>query len=317
MSQRSVWGLRMLITGAARGIGAEAAMQLAARGARPALIGLEPEELARTAARCGDAPWFECDVTDTEQLDRAVRAMADRLGGLDVVIANAGVAPMGMVRTIDPRAFERTIEINLLGAWRTVHASLPYVIKSRGYLLVVASLAAIAHAPGMAAYSASKAGLEAFADSLRAEVRHLGVDVGCAYFSFIATDMVDGAFGHPVGGALRRAMRGPLGRAYPVHLAGAAIVRGVERRGRYVVAPWWVRPLIPLRGLVTSLGDRIAAREAAALDELFAEETRRRGEEQTSALAGPGGAAAQHVARATAEPRTSVASTETPAASSR
>jgi len=320
MTQRSVSGLRILVTGGARGIGAEAAMQLAARGARPALVGLEPEELARTAARCGDAPWFECDVTDTEQLERTVHVAADRLGGLDVVIANAGVAPMGMVRTIDPAAVERTLEINLLGAWRTIHAGLPCLIESGGYLLVIASMAAVAHGPGMAAYTASKAGIEAFADCLRVEVRHLGVDVGVAYFSFIGTDLVAAADHHPVGAVIRGKYRGPLARTYPVQAAGAAIVRGVERRARYVVAPGWVRPLIPLRGLVTPLRDRGLARDVPLADRLCVEEIRRQGEAQTSALVGPGGAAAQRSAahpRGVAEPEASVASTRTPAARSR
>ena len=107
-------------------------------------------------------------------------------------MANAGIAPGGMVRSTDPAAFERTIEINLLGVWRTVRACLPHVIERQGYVLVIASLAAAVHGPGMAAYSASKAGAEAFADSLRAEVKHLGVDVGVGYFSFIDTDMVRG-----------------------------------------------------------------------------------------------------------------------------
>ena len=108
-----------------------------------------------------------------------------------------------MVRSTDPAAFERTIEINLLGVWRTVRAALPHVIERQGYVLVIASLAAAVHGPGMAAYSASKAGAEAFADSLRVEVKHLGVDVGVGYFAFIDTDMVRGGDAHPALGRFR------------------------------------------------------------------------------------------------------------------
>ncbi len=159
----------MFITGAARGLGAETARRVAARGANVALVGLEPEELQRVAAQCGsNAAWFECDVTDNEALARAVEGAVQRFGGIDVCMANAGIAPMGMVRSTDPEAFERTIEINLLGVWRTVRACLPHVIAREGYVLVIASLAAAFHGAGMAAYSASKAGAEAFADSLRA-----------------------------------------------------------------------------------------------------------------------------------------------------
>ena len=89
--------------------------------------------------------------------------------------------------------------------WRTVRACLPHVIERQGYVLVVASLAAAIHGPGMAAYAASKAGAEAFADSLRVEVKRLGVDVGVAYFGFIDTDLVRGADAHPA--ARRAALR--------------------------------------------------------------------------------------------------------------
>src|SRR4051812_4003881 len=116
-------GKTVLITGAARGIGAESARQLAARGARIALVGLEPEELAKVAQQCGpEAAAFEADVTDVDALERAVEGAVERFGGIDVVMANAGVGPAGMVRLMDPEAFERTIEVNLLGVWRTVRA---------------------------------------------------------------------------------------------------------------------------------------------------------------------------------------------------
>jgi NAD(P)-dependent dehydrogenase (short-subunit alcohol dehydrogenase family) len=186
-------GKTVFITGAARGIGAESARRLAARGANVALAGLEPEELERVARQCGaNAAWFDCDVTDWDALERAVEGAVERFGGVDTVVANAGIAPAGMTRSIDPRAVERTLEVNLLGVWRTVRVCLPQIIERQGYVLVIASLAAAVHSPGLAAYAASKAGAEAFADSLRVEVKHLGVDVGVGYFSWIDTDMVPG-----------------------------------------------------------------------------------------------------------------------------
>src|SRR2546421_12799470 len=115
-----VWGKVVLITGAARGIGGEAARQLYAKGAQLSLVGIEPELLEQRAQELGSrAAWFEADVTDTEALQRAVDATVERFGGIDVVIANAGIAPIGTVSTIDPEAFERTIEIHLLGVSRT------------------------------------------------------------------------------------------------------------------------------------------------------------------------------------------------------
>src|SRR5215217_5943061 len=263
-------GKTVLITGAARGLGAETARRVAARGASVALVGLEPDELQRVAAQCGsNAAWFECDVTETEALERAVQGTIDRFGGIDVVMANAGIATGGMVRSTDPAAFERTIEINLLGVWRTVRACLPHVIERQGYVLVIASLAAAVHGPGMAAYSASKAGAEAFADSLRVEVKRLGVDVGVGYFSFIDTDMVRGADAHPSIGHFRKDAPWPFSKTYPLSQAGQAIADGIEQRRRWVVVPRWGRALLVLRTAVAPLLDKASYDTAAEADALF------------------------------------------------
>src|SRR5829696_5834096 len=286
-------GKTVLITGAARGLGAETARRVAARGANVALVGLEPEELERVAAQCGkNAACFECDVTDVDALEAAVAGAAERFGGIDVVMANAGIAPMGMVRSTDPMAFERTIEINLLGVWRTVRACLPQVIERRGYVLVIASMAAPLHAPGMAAYAASKAGAEAFADSLRCELKHLGVDVGVGYFGFIDTDMVRGADAHPAIGRLREQMGGPMNRTYPLSKAGQALAEGIEKRRRWVVVPAYARAMIVLRTLLQPLVDREAQKRAAEADALFMADVEERGAALASTGVGPGGAAA-------------------------
>src|SRR6185436_4691447 len=89
-------GRRVLITGAARGIGAALAQRLASHGARLALVGLEPEQMAAVAERCGEGTHVgECDVSDNEQVTVAIDAAADALGGLDAVVANAGIAAGG------------------------------------------------------------------------------------------------------------------------------------------------------------------------------------------------------------------------------
>ena len=290
-------GKTVLITGAARGLGAETARRVAARGANVALVGLEPEELERVAAQCGtNAAWFECDVTDADALERAVTGTVERFGGIDVVMANAGIAPGGMVRSTDPAAFERTIEINLLGVWRTVRATLPHVIDRQGYVLVIASLAAAVHGPGMAAYSASKAGAEAFADSLRVEVKHLGVDVGVGYFHFIDTDMVRGGDEHPALGHLRKEAGWPFNKTYPLSQAGKAIADGIEKRNRWVVVPPWARALLVLRTALAPAFDRAAADTAAEADALFMRDVEERGAAAASGPVGPGGQAARKAA---------------------
>jgi NAD(P)-dependent dehydrogenase (short-subunit alcohol dehydrogenase family) len=249
-------GKTVFVTGAARGIGAESARQLRQRGARIALAGLEPELLEQRAAELGgDTAFFEADVTDRDAIEAAVAGAVERFGGIDVVIANAGVASGGPVATMDPAAFETVIEVNLLGVWRTVRAALPHVTARGGYVLPIASLAAALHGPMMSAYAASKAGVEAFADSLRTEVRHTGTAVGCAYFSFIDTDMVRRGFERASAQRAKERLRGPL-KPPPVSVAGAAIVRGVEKRARHVYAPRWVLPAIYLRTLLQPITER-------------------------------------------------------------
>ncbi|NKE57125.1 SDR family oxidoreductase [Lentzea sp. PSKA42] len=279
-----VTGKVVLITGAARGIGAEVARQLAARGARLALVGLEKAQLEEVAQQTGGKAW-EADVTDWDVLERVTNEVAEHFGGIDVVVANAGIAATGFVRSMDPKAFERVIEVNLLGVWRTVRTALPHLIKSRGYCLVVSSLAAIVHIPGNAAYSAAKAGCEAFADSLRAEVRHLGVGVGTAYFSWISTDMVNSADQHPVFGKLRQGMPGVAGKKYPVRNVGKAVVRGIEKRAKAVHVPGWVGALKYFRAFTPLVVDRQAVEEVAEADREMARQ-------DTSGLVGPGGQAA-------------------------
>ncbi|NUT48745.1 MAG: SDR family oxidoreductase [Saccharothrix sp.] len=279
-----VAGKVVLITGAARGIGADVARRLAAKGARLALVGLEGDRLREVAEQCGGRAW-EADVTDWEALEAAVKGVVDHYGGIDVVVANAGIAATGFVRSMDPAAFERVIEVNLLGVWRTVRTCLPHLVTSRGYCLVVSSLAAIVHIPGNAAYSAAKAGCEAFADSLRAEVRHLGVDVGVAYFSWISTDMVDSADEHPVFGPMRRGMPGLAGRKYPVSDVGKAVVRAIGRRSRAVHVPGWVGGLKLFRAFTPKVVDRQAPKSVPAADRAMAAE-------DLSGLVGPGGRAA-------------------------
>ncbi len=244
-------GRVVVITGAARGLGAELARRLDARGARLALLGLEPDLLAALAAGCRDAIAVPADVTDPDGLARAAEHVRDRFGRVDVVVANAGVAAGGPLLLADPVAYDRVIEVNLLGSVRTVRAFLPDVVRARGYLLQVASLAAMAPAPMMGAYCASKSGVEAFAHSLRAEVRHHGVDVGVAYLSWTDTDMVRGADERDGLREMRQRMPGPLGRTYPVGPAVERLAVGIERRSAHVYGQPWlrgvqlVRPFLP------------------------------------------------------------------------
>ncbi|MFC5285687.1 SDR family oxidoreductase [Actinokineospora guangxiensis] len=294
--EHAVDGKVVLITGAARGLGAGLAKRLAARGARIALVGLEPEEMAKVAAECGEhAAVFEADVTDWAALEAATAGVVERFGGIDVVVANAGIAAAGFVRSIDPAAFERTIEVDLLGVWRTVRVTLPHVIERRGYVQIISSLAAITHAPAMAPYAAAKAGVEAFGNSLRAEVRHLGVTVGVAHPSWIATDLVHGADEHPVFGKLRAGMPGPIGKTHSVAVALDALEKGVLRRDRTIHVPGWVGVLKLFRAFlppIVEIGGRLRGNMVAKADKAALADVAERGAEVSSRPVGAGGAAA-------------------------
>jgi len=285
-------GRTVLITGAARGIGAESARRLAARGARVALLDLDGGALEGVAADCPGSVSFVADVTDREALQEAVEGTVAQTGGIDVVMANAGVAPVGMVRSMDPAIFERTIDINVLGVYRTVHACLAHVIERRGYVLPVASMAALAHAPGMAAYAASKAAVEAFSDSLRIEVAHLGVTVGCAYFSWIDTAMVRGADADPVGGALRSKLKGPTGKTFTLAEAAESVADGIEQRAKRVMTPGWIRVALALRGAMQPLTEAQTRKHAPEADRIAQAEVERVGAAQASGFVGEGGRAA-------------------------
>ena len=108
-------------------------------------------------------------------------------------MANAGIATYGSVLKVDPEAFRTLVDVNVVGVFNTVRAALPSVIERRGYVLIVSSAAAFAASPGLAPYDASKAGVEHFANALRLEVAHRGVDVGSAHMLWIDTPLVQEA----------------------------------------------------------------------------------------------------------------------------
>jgi len=249
MRQRSevqLAGRRVLITGAARGIGAALAERLHERGARVALAGLEPDLLADVAASL-DVPWWTCDVTDREQVDHTVDDAAERLGGLDVVVANAGVAAQLPIVDGDPTILERTFDVNVLGTYYTLRAAGRHISHPTGYAVAVSSLAAAVHVPLLGAYSASKAAVEALGNTLRQELRPSGARLGVAYFAELDTDMTSRGFGTEA--AQRFLGGGNLTRVTPLSVGIDALERGIARRSRTICAPRYVAPILPIRML--------------------------------------------------------------------
>ena len=246
-------GKVVVVTGAARGLGAELARQLTARGARVALLGLEPSELAIVSDGLPGSAWWEVDVTDGAALVAVAEEVRTKLGPAYAVVANAGIAAGGPLLLSDPVSYDRVISVNLLGSVRTVRAFLPQVVESRGYVLQVASLAAILPMPMMSAYCASKSGVEAFALSLRGEVKHHGVSVGVAYLTWTDTDMVRGADERPGLATMRAKLPGVLGKTYPIGPAVEQLVEGIVHRRARVYAQGWLRSLNWVRAVMPSV----------------------------------------------------------------
>jgi NAD(P)-dependent dehydrogenase (short-subunit alcohol dehydrogenase family) len=265
-SPTSLAGKSVLITGAARGIGAELARRAAARGARVALVGLEPERLAAVADELGpEHLWVEADVTDPQALKAAVQRTVETFGGLDIAVANAGIAPLTTVYTASAHSLSRTIEVNLIGSMLTAHAALPEIAERKGHILLISSAAAFTVLPGMSAYCAAKAGLERFGDALRLEVAHRGVTVASAHPTWIDTDLVrDTEAALPTFAKTRKQLPGPLGAYTSVEVCAQALVENMETRGRRVFVPGSVGVVSALRQLVTGvLAEKVAMKVSA------------------------------------------------------
>jgi NAD(P)-dependent dehydrogenase (short-subunit alcohol dehydrogenase family) len=269
-------GQVVLITGGARGVGAETARRLVAKGAKVVLVDLDREPLAALEAElgAGSATSIVGDVASLEQMEAAVAHAVSTFGGLDVVMANAGIASYGSVLAVDPATFRRVIDVNVNGVFHTVRAALPALIERKGYVLVVSSLAAYAAAPGLVAYHASKAGAEHFANALRPEIGYLGVKVGSAHMSWIDTPMVQEAKQDLTAfEKMLDSLPGPLGKTTSVEACADAFVDGIAKRRRRISVPRWVNAIRWLKPLMTTrIGELETARRAPQIVPLMDQE---------------------------------------------
>lgn len=252
----SVSGKVVLITGGARGVGAEVARRLYEKGARLVLTDVDESALGDIGAELGSERVLTvvADVRELAEMQNAASRAVERFGGVDVVVANAGISTYGSVLQVDPEAFRLLIDVNVVGVFNTVRAALPSVIDRRGYVLIVSSAAAFGASAGLAPYNLAKAGVEHFANALRQEVAHRGVDVGSAHMLWIDTPLVQEAKSDlPSFRKMLDALPGPLGRTTSVQACGKAFVNGIERRKRHIYCPEWVGVM---RWLKPVLGSR-------------------------------------------------------------
>jgi len=255
-----------LVTGAARGIGYETARQLHLRGASVAVVDLDSGEAREAAERIGKrAIGIVADVTDQAAIVQAVAETVERFGGLDIAVANAGIAPptVTTIRTVPPEEWERVVEINLLGAWRTARAALPQISKRGGQIVFIGSIYSFANGLLASPYAVTKAAVESLGRSLRTELAPFGASATVAYFGWVETNLVKGALDRQEGGKkLQDTLPSFLLKRITPDVAAAALVRGLERRAPRVFAPSWWRYVAVLRGLLGPLMDWRAERDA-------------------------------------------------------
>ncbi|MCW2988636.1 MAG: short-chain dehydrogenase [Solirubrobacterales bacterium] len=248
-----------LVTGGARGIGFETARQMHLRGASVAVLDLSAEEAREAAERIGPrAIGIGADVTDQNAMFAAVAEVVEQLGGLDIAVANAGIAQkqFATARAISGEEWERVFEVDLLGVWRTVRAALPQIVERRGQMVVVSSVYAFANGMGNTPYAVAKAGVEALGRSLRVELAPHGASATVAYFGWVDTKLVQDAFDQEDSGRIKELSPDFLLKRITPAEAGAGLVRGIEERAPRVFVPKWWRYVSAFRGLINPLLDR-------------------------------------------------------------
>jgi short-subunit dehydrogenase len=244
---------RALVTGASRGIGRAVAGAIAARGAAVGLLARsDTEDLARELGPRAVA--LRADVGDREQVRAAVQRFIEQAGGLELVVANAGIAHYGPFYAQDVEKVEAMTRVNWLGTVYTVDAALGHLIdRANGHIVVVSSGAGLRSFPWAAGYGATKSAQRGFAEALRHELSGSGVSVTTVYPGEIATHL------HDHEKATMPDWYHGGDQAAAVDRLAQAILRGVENDRRAVYHPPTIR-LLGLNGIAPRLADAILRR---------------------------------------------------------
>lgn len=247
-------GKVVFITGASSGIGEALALALAKRGAVLGLLARREDLLNDLVVKCrdagGEARVFVCDVTDHIAVASVADEMRSEFGHIDILIANAGIGGNDdETRAYTPSAVKKVIDINLLGAVNAVHAVVPQMVEhGSGHLVAVSSLAGFRGLPKSAAYSASKAGMTAFFESVRLDVADKGIDVTIIQPGFIKTPLTSGRHN-------KMPFLMELDDAIP------HFIKAIEKKKRFAAFPWQLATIVRAGKFMPSwLYDRIAGR---------------------------------------------------------
>ncbi len=242
----------VLITGASSGIGRALAVELGKRGARLGLTARREAELLAVAEEVrrggGEALALPCDVRHPDAVRAAAERVREQWGRVDVLVANAGMSTTTAGTRLDAGEAGDVISINVLGVVNSVAAVLPDMLKrGSGHLVAISSLASYRGMPKSGAYSASKAAVSTFFESLRVDLRKSGIAVTVIHPGFIRTPMTAG-----------RKKKLPF--LLEVEDAACRIVKAIERRARTYAFPWQLASLVRvIRHMPGALYDRLAS----------------------------------------------------------
>lgn len=258
----------VFITGASGGIGQAIARRFYERGANLVLTDITQAGLDATFSGFDKQRvlLLTLNVTDMPATKAVVEQAIERFGRLDMVIANAGTSARqpSTLLSISEDEFTQIINVNLLGVWNTIKASLPSIISAQGHVLITASVYAFVNGMANAPYAMSKAAVEAMGRALRAELAGTGATAGVLYPGWVDTSIAQVAFGgHDTATKLiKHAMPGPFGRLVQPDDIALATVAGVEKRAARIIAPKRWAPVSWFRGIVNALSDWILDKDA-------------------------------------------------------
>ncbi len=228
---------KILLTGASSGIGEALAIAMAKKGAILGLIARRKELLVKLAAECesvgGTARVYACDVTDEDAVANAADEFFAEFNRIDILIANAGIGGNDAeTRALNPTAVKKVIDINLMGAVNSVHAVLPRMLQAgSGQIVAISSLAGFRGLPRSAAYSASKAGMTAFFESVRLDVKYSGVSVTIIQPGFIRTPLTSG-----------RSNKMPF--LMELDAAIPLFMKAIEKKKKFAAFPWQLATIV-------------------------------------------------------------------------
>ncbi len=225
-------GKKALVTGATGGIGGAIARALHAAGAQVALSGTRQEALDALSAELRGSVALACNLSDPAETDGLIGRAEEALGGLDILVANAGITKDGLLLRMKDEDFERVLDVNLGSYFRLARAASKGMMKRRlGRIIAITSVVGVTGNPGQANYAASKAGMIGFTKSIAQELASRGITANCIAPGFIVSPMTD---------ALNEAQKEAITKSIPAARLGqpddiaAAVVYLASDQASYV-----------------------------------------------------------------------------------